>query len=796
MTVCALCVCLAWAGILPPAAAQEQEIFPGEKGAAVMASQSPLPSPEELVDRLETNFNEYLALVSSVFAAPGELPYDFPGLKVAFLELMGDSLEEGLTQSGASDRLSRCLGDLAGNGVLIASLARMAHRHRSRPYVQEFIRSFCHAATASVYARGKIPMLQAELRESSGDLVVEKNRIWLASDKGFIGNHNGHVDQGEWAALKFGMSNRSRTASFLSSSARLVLLDAKKKPCRSLSETDPAGVALAPECTNAVVLTDKLPLPELSPGEQTTIGPFVVALNPTRLVPEILEFRLLVEVSDGRPSHTDFSMSLSGDPVVELAQLVIDDDTTGNSSGNGNHRIEPGEKIEMRTTIGLKGRKVLTKVAVKAAQYSEFLQLAGRNLGLEKLVESKPEPLAGDFEFSVPTVEQMALVPAERLDERFFTERRSILWLSLSACAGKVVVPADWTASIPDSYLCPFSSPAYRFVVPVEIHIEFGQLFLITSQPGGAEVEINGVPVGNTATDGTPLIYTNVKPVKNTIVYYTMTARKNGYEPYEEKIPVIFKDRTARNLTSRFALSLKSKKMVVKELPDPALTARKSRPKRKVKKEPVVSESKPVDPPRPFSRLALFLGPAVRFVRPPMEGTWDPYGTDTAKPTWTLAGFSAGASFYFTRNFFLQASGSTYFTTTGSRPALEFWANPASVDRSGTDRGASTQATATLKSAGFYSLFLQPGFTLQLWRLVVSVGFGLQLEGSYGVAREDTSGDKSTAQLEDFSIAARVEDRIAFDTGIPLFPFVGSFVQLPADGVDWGVVAGAELRLF
>jgi len=775
-----------------------------------------VPSAEALISDLQAGYGEYVSTATGVFGvADGELG-NFPAVQSAVTALLGDAVEQFLSGTEGNGGLLHCLLEISKSGPVAAQLARVAQRKGHPVFVQEYVKAWCSGPLGDPYSRGKIPLAQVKDIKTTGDLVVSSGRIWLASDQGFKGYRNGHVDPGEWFSLKVGVTNSSRTQSYLSSSVRMVLIDAGGKPCPE--PEDVATAAVRPqECSAAYVRTEKLPLAELSPGEQATAGPFDIALHPDRVGPFDLRFSVLVETSSGLASVSTFRIPVSPEPSLEIAGLEVDDDTIGQSGGNGNGRIEPGEKIELRARVEMLGRKLLTKVGVRARQYSSFLSLAGRNLGVARLDEKRPAQLSGDFEFSVPGLDEMMRVPAERIDRSFFVDRSATLWLAAAGCAGTAAVPKDWSSSVPSSFLCPLDAPGYRFVVPVELQLEFGQVFIITTRPADAEVLVNGVTVGATS-GGLPVVFTQVQPVRNSIVNYTVLARKDGFEPASATIPVIFKDRTASNLTTTVALELSASAPATPALPpvvepESALLASRLvalpdplQPKPKSESEVEWQEayhdecSDCGDP----SGLALQLSAAGRMYRPTFTSKDSLRSSDLSTD---MAGVRVGGAWYFGRNFFAQAGADILFSTTN--PALFYYAAAAGGGEH-PERSFLKEASVDVDSILLYGFDLMPGFRLDFWRLAVLAGMGLRLEGVDASTAKESSqsvleirnGEStlvyldSTVQVESFKAALEIAARVLVDIGSQVSPYAAAFTFLPSDqGVDWGAAVGIEYHL-
>ena len=405
-----------WTFLAPPLLAQPADVptsaadLAGEADTGELPAAEPaVPSVETLLAALDGSYNEYLALVAGVFAMPGEIQFNYQGLRTAMEALATETMGATTAANLGGDRLLYCLQTIAENGVLAGHLARVQQRRHHPAFLQEYIRTFCAAPLGNPYERGKVPLIDAKLGRTDGNLVVIKKRFWLSYDKGFKGDMNGRVDEGEWFGLRMTLVNHSRSDSQLSSSARLVLLDSKSRPCPGpVGSGQPGAIPPPEECRVAVVLTDQLTLPELSPGEQVTSEAFEIALHPGLAGARTLKLALLVEASGKPPSRSEFTVAVAAPPTMEVSQVLVDDDQTGASKGNNNRRIEPGESIELRAQATVTGTKYFSKVGFHAQQYSDFLNLADRTVGVAQMRAGKARQVAGDFEFSVPLVEEMA----------------------------------------------------------------------------------------------------------------------------------------------------------------------------------------------------------------------------------------------------------------------------------------------------------------------------------------------------------------------------------------------------
>ena len=795
-----LCIAALLAAFSPSSLTVAQDGPGGEPDPP--AAEAQVPSTDNLLVSLESNFHYYALLTSGVFGLPMEERYDFEALKSAVLALAREGLDLILSDSGDGDALLQCLVDVADSGVLAANLAAVAKANDNPIFLQEYFRTFCAGMLGSSYGKGKIRSTQLKLDSTKGELVVVKDGIWLTEDHGFTGNLNGYVDQGEWFTLKLGITNTAPSGAYLGALARLTLLDRKGKPCLPVSVDDgDAGLGLPEECKDALVLSEPVALPELSPGEKATVGPFDVVLNPTAVGPRELKFALLVEVADAKPSSSTIVIPLPRAPVLEASRVIIDDDQAGQSRGNGNGKIEPGERIEVKTELSTSGRGQFSRIGVAARQYSSFMEVADRRVGIGTLKAGKSRAVGGQFEFEVPSVATMAQVPADKLDRKFFIDRKTNLWLAVAGCAGALKTPSGWSTSVPQGYVCPDSSPGYQFVVPVELGIEFGQVLLISSQPPGAEILVNDVAVGTTEGEQ-PLVYTQLEPVRNNIVYYTVTAFLDGYETQTKELPVIWKDPAAGNLTTAISLELREK-VVIAPPPDPVEPDPDPYPLPPIdatvggtepSEDPLVRpdpEDKPKVEQEDESGFAIFAGAAVRWFDPNLDG--DVQKLSIHGPA---VGFELGGAYFFTGNFFLGADFSMFFAT-GETP-VSYRAPAAGAAAVATDNYAS------LDSLMFYSFALEPGFRYQFWRLILTAGMGLHLGGiSAAKATEDTptkvGSDEtatglvnldSTVQPKPFELALRVKVGLAVDAGKGFEPYVNWFILIPNEVVDWGLSLG------
>ncbi len=333
-----------------------------------------LPSVEETLANFSATFGMYVAVQTGFGLEPGD-GLDPATLQSALAGQLGDSMDELAVITGSASTPYQCLADITSSPPLAAHLSAIAQRQPDPGYLAEYLSTFCSARISDPYEQGKVPMLQAKITERRGDLVVDKGKIWLEADEGAAGHGNGHVDEQEWFEIKVGITNRSTTTPYLSTSASLVLLDGKGQQCPlPYPSAAPPGPRPPEICTAALVLSEKLSVPELSPGEQTTVGPFKVALHPLRKGPFTLNFALAVQSSSGGAASTRFEVPVSALPSLELSALTVDDDTTGQSRGNGDGRVEPGETVELRGHLKLDRQANLSMIAISARQFVSFLK--------------------------------------------------------------------------------------------------------------------------------------------------------------------------------------------------------------------------------------------------------------------------------------------------------------------------------------------------------------------------------------------------------------------------------------
>jgi hypothetical protein len=754
------------------------------------AEPSPELTIEPLLESLDTHLEQYVAIAVGVFGVGRESEYDFAAVRAAARALAQDALDDLAEITGTGNAQLTCLTELAENSVLASSLARLTRRRPGVLFIQEYLRSYCRGRMGSAYQKGKIPMRQARVTKLTGDLVVEKKKVWLTSDQGTVGNSNGAVDTGEWFSLQVELVNRSRSTPHLSATATLVLLDERSNRCLPVPEAAPSSHPPR-GCRTGVVLSDPIPLPELSPGQHATVGPFQVALNPGLL--EAFRFRigLHVRTSDKDSSLSVIEVRVAAPPHIELSGITIDDDQTGHSVGNSNGRIEPGERVELRTEVTMTGRKQMSKIGVSAHNYTTFLSIADHRVGLPLLKDKKPATLTGDIEFEVPTVDSMAAVPPDRIDQRFFYDRRAAIWLSAAGCDGKLKLSRDWASTVPGRITCPYSAPGYQFVLPLDLYVEFGQLLLITSDPPGATITVNHNLLGNTS-ELAPLVYGGLKPARNEILYYPVEVDMYGFQSQSIELPVIWKDRTAGNLTEPLHFELKPPAP-----PEPAVTTPATVPPLPAADKQEEPKADPPPPPRlrvkhPFR---LFAGPAYRQLRPVFDETIEDDAWIKGGKPGGMAGFELGASYFFAPSFFLRLTGQLYFSLKDPDPAVSFYASPR--------KPAPPEDVLPVSAASLtgWAVALEPGFRLKAWRFLFNLGMGLQLDGLIGEVLQDSNspdkdGKRATIQPEPISVAARVSAGLAIETNARVLPYVSSFLLLPPNGgIDWAVSGGLEFRL-
>lgn len=757
-----------------------------EAPGALPPEGSTIPSVDQTLADYSAVIGEYVAVQTGFGLEPGD-GLDPVALQLALARLLGESLDELAEITGSANTPYSCLVNITGSPPLAAYLAAIAQRKGDPAFLTEYISTFCTARVGDPYEKGKIPMLQAKVTDRRGDLVVDKKKIWLEVDQGSVGHRNGHVDEREWFQIKLGVTNRSTTTPYLSTSASLVLLDEKGNPC-PLPYPDAALPAARPPeiCTAALVLSERVSVPELSPGEQATVGPFRVALHPQRKGPFTLTFGLDVQSSSGGAANTRLEVPVSALPSLELSALTVDDDSTGQSKGNGDGRVEPGETVELRGHLTLDRRSNLSKLAIDARQFTTFLEAAPRRMGIANLRKGRATQIAGDVEFALPTVDEMAALPTEELDPRFFQRRQLRFWLAASGCAGRLKLDRDWPRNVPARVTCPYSSPGYQFVLPIDVDIEFGQLFAITTTPPGATIVVNGIGAGRTE-ESLPLIFPQVKPVKNTIVYYDVEASYPGHVTQATRVPVIWKERTAENLTTHLHFDLAAIPAPPPPPPPPTLRKRKK-----------VVRAKPVRPEQPVAsfrrHFSLFAGGLLRFYKPHYSRkVLDADRINTPAPT---AGFEVGGRYFFARNFYLSTQAQLHFTV--GDPAARFYAPAAETQ--GTNAPIADVRADQLTGLGFV---VEPRFRLEWWHLLFNLGMGLQLDSTFGDVRQtsyapgaDGATVAASVQPAALHAAARLSADIGVDTDSPFQPYVGSFFILPANGgLDWGLALGVEMHL-
>ena len=772
---------------------------------------------EMLLQNLDAGYGLYLADAEVRFGVRFGDRHDFQSLRDAVVALSGEALEMVLADKGAGELMLGCLQDIGDNPVLAAQLAQVARSDSNPRFMKDYLRTWCATMLGDPYSsRGKVPARQVKVGRGKGDLVVSRKGVWLASDTGFTGHRNGYVDPGELFALKLAVLNKSRTTPHLSASARLVLLDDKGRPC-PFSTTGAPVQNVPGECRIASVVSQRVVLPELSPGEQATAGPFNVMLHPDVKGDVSLRFALEVEASGLKPSRTAMTLKAQALPGVALAGVKVDDDATGGSKGNNNGRIEPGERIELRTKLALSNRKLLSKVGIRARQYSQFLDVAGKNLGLTSLRKGRPAQVAGDFEFDVPSIEKMGEIPNDGPNREFFTDRKVALWFAAAGCAGKVRLDKKWTSSVPDSYLCPYTAPGYRFVVNAQMPIVFGQVFMIVSDPPGADISINGFNVGRPGPDQ-PVVFARVEPVRNSIVYYTIVARKQGFRVTELKVPVIHKDQSAGNLTVDYVMKMETTAPPPPDdPPEPFLTSRIEKKKEEQVEERVdpvelwgrnalgeekPKAAKPSEPDKRDGRFRVFAGGSVRWFSPVFQN--EP-GTDKASiydlnqedsPPF-MGGFELGGEYLIISGLHVFLTGQMFFST--GDPALSYFSNGA--DQLGNlyqnGDGTSTQLKTDVPAFTNYSVTLGPGYELALGPVLLSARMGLVLEGLTADAARLDQGKSGVpySKLEPFLVGGRGDIGIGIDTSTGLIPYIRAFTIFPREYFDWGLSLGLEYQI-
>jgi hypothetical protein len=773
-------LCLAGALVLLP-----NRGCPQDKPEAVPG----VPSTENLVGQLEVGYKTYASVLSGFFGKPAEAEQDFEGVRSAVVTLAAEGVEKVLAGNGSGHRLLGCLTDLSQDGVLASHLASLARRSGRPAFIKEYLRAWCNVPLATPYSKGKVAVPGAKVGRMTGDVVADKAMVWLSADRGFVGGMNGVADPGEWVDLKFSITNRSKGQAYRAATARLTVRGDKDVLCPIWPPLDSEVPVPAPAgCGQAVVVGPPAELGDISPGERVTVGTFGLVIAP-EVKSGLVTLALLVEAPGTAASTTFFTLPVGKPPLLEVAGLAVDDDGAGQSRGNGNGRIEPGERIELKAQVTALGVKQLSKVAVSAHQFSGFLDLAPRVLGLSALPEKKPVSLGGDFQFEVPTIESMAAVPADRLDRQFFIDREVNLWIAASGCAGKADVPRDWASSTPSSYLCPAGAPGYRYVLPVSLSIEFDQVLVINTVPVGARIKVNGVAVGETAR-GVPVVFTQIAPVRNSILYYQVSAEAPGYETRTVEVPVIFKDRTADNLTASLNLELEETR-----------TASVEAPPTEVEQPPFWEEAKPKSepeplPPEPETAGGFFLhaGGAWRALKPGFDhDELLKYG----KPGIQTSGFEIGGGYQFGRFFFLSLDSSVLFPV--ESPAARFYA-PLPQENGAGETGSTGGGGVVYYEIGSlvaWTLCAQPGFQASMGPVSVQAAAGFQLEGVDADAPEQMSGDGVTpVRLSQLGYSARLSAGLAWRIVDGFGVYARGLFAIPRNGFDWGATAGIRLDLF
>ncbi len=769
-----------------------------EAGAAADAPSPPATegavgevSTDELVGQLEASYKAYASVLGGHFRKPVDGEQDFEAVRSAVVTLATEGVEKVLSGNGAGKRMLACLSDLSQDGVMAAHLAALAKRSGRPLFVQEYLRAWCNVPLGSPYSRGKVEVPGAKVGKLTGDVVADRALVWLSADRGTVGAMNGHADPGEWVDLKFSITNRSKGLAIRGATARLAVRGDKDVLCPIWPplEAD-AAAPIPPGCGRAVVVGPPALVGDLSPGERVTVGTFGLVLGADTAGTSV-PMALLVEAPGAPVSTTWFTLPVGKPPLLEVAGLTVDDDGAGQSRGNGNGRIEPGERIELKARLAAVGARQLSKVAVSAHQYSGFLDLAPRVLGLTTLVEKKPAPLGGDFQFEVPTIDSMAAVPADRLDRQFFVEREVNLWIAASGCSGKGEVARDWATATPSSYLCPAAAPGYRYVLPIPLSIEFDQVLVINTAPVGARIKVNGVQVGETGK-GVPVVFTQLMPVRNSILYYQVSAEAPGYETRVVEVPVIFKDRTADNLTSSLLLELEE--MQPAGPVEPPVAVVEQPPfweEAKAREEPV----SPPEPPEASSTGGFFLqaGGAYRELRPDFEHA---DRLTEGERTFHAAGFEMGGGYQFGRFFFLSLDSSVLFPTALDQDGA-FLVNLPSEDGETGTTSAKKAALYHIDSALAWTLCAQPGFQASVGPFSAHAGVGFQLEGMSADAPQPNNTTVDTpVRLTSVGYSARLSAGMAVRIVDGLGLYARGLLALPRTGMDWGITGGLRLDLF
>jgi len=737
----------------------------------------------------------------------------FDQVRSAFSDLAAAAIEKVLAGDAEGVQIVTCLQKLASNPVMAAHLAaKSAEPTRPEAALPDYLRTFCASPAGSPYSRGKQPLSQGQVAALSGDIVIEKGMVWLAQDHGVEGDDNGRIDPGEVFQIKLGLLNRSDADAWAASTVTLISVDSKRVECSPpgfdplsiaqppASDQPPAGVkasavagpaaANPQECKLAAVLTPTAAAPELSPAERSTVGPFQVQLSSTAAAPYTVSLLLKVQDVAGRTSTSLLTIPVEPVPSVTLDGIKVDDDLKGGSKGNGNGAIEPGEQVELSAGLSLTGRDRVAQVSVKARQYSPFLAVEERNVGLPELIRGKRAPIAAPFKFTVPTVAEMGGAVASDVNVGFFTDRRVTLWLAGSACAGKGKIKKAPATAPADGYLCPAGFWTYRFIQRVDLPVVFGQVFLVSTVPAGASLYVNERMIATSLADR-PVVFTEVSPVKNTIVYYTLSAEKAGYLPTAVTIPVIEKDQSANDLTVAYALELEPPPpppLLPIDLPPlPPVEAALPPPDM-----PTAAAYPPEDFQEPGPMFALSAGFATRVFFPRLDSPHDPSGRESASldtghvPVFT--GIEAGGSWYLWKGLFLGLSGQALFSANDPAASLK---TPGSYKTF-----YYTSMGAEVPSITLLSAFMGPGYRFDFGRFGLDVSAGYQIDG---VLADDVLQYKDGAKsdytsVETLNMGARGELSFLYEVAEGWYPFVQVAAVLPAELVDLSSTIGIEYR--
>lgn len=747
-----------------------------------------IPSTEHLTEKLEASYRAYNAILTGYFQRTNDGAQGFEAVRSAVVSLATEGVDRVLSGNSGGQRLLNCLTELSGDGVLAAELAALAQRNGRPAFVQEYLRTWCNVPLGSPYAKGKVAVSGARVGKRTGDIGADKAMVWLAADRGMVGGTNGHPDPGEWVDLKLSIVNRSQKQTYQGATARLAVVGEKDTLCPIWPPLDPEAPVFSPAgCDKALSIGPPSPLADLSPGEHATVGTFGLVLAPG-LASGSVSLALVIEAPGAPASMTYFSLPVGKLPLLEIAGLKVDDDAAGQSRGNGNGRIEPGERIELKAQLAAVGTKQFSRVAVSAHQFSGFLDLAPRVLGISTLVEKKPASLGGDFQFEIPTIDAMAAVPAERLDRQFFMDREVNLWVAASGCAGKAEVSKDWASMTPSSYLCPAGAPGYRYVLPVPLSIEFDQVLVINTAPAGARVRVNGVLVGETGR-GIPVVFTQISPVRNNILYYQVAAELPGYQTRVVEVPVIYKDRTASNLTGVLNLELDEVRPELPAEPPPAEPPtfwEEAKPR----SEP---ELPPLPEPGGSGGFFLFAGGAFRNLIPEFERKDLLVEKVRSIP---VAGFEMGGGYQLGRFFFVSLDSSVLFPAVSpAYAAFNVYLPDGGEGQPVAGKG--TMALYEVDSVLAWTLCAQPGFQATLGRVSFLAAAGFQLEGmTADLPDGHTTTEESPVKLSSVGYSARLSAGLNVRIVDGLALYARGLFALPRSGFDWGTTGGIRLNLF